>query len=263
MRHDFSRYDAVLHVAAIVHQPHQQDRDLYSRVNRDLPRAICRQAVGQGVKQFVFLSTMGVFGVAPSRGGEGKITASTECRPSSHYGESKLAAERDLQEMQREHPFALSIIRPPMVYGRGCPGNYFHRLMRMGRLLPAFPLARSNRLSMIGIGNLCELLRLIIEGESAGIYCPDDRDGFGTEQRLSAIASLHGRRIRMSRVLGLPIRWLPWKKLDSLFGDLYYSDDFNHFGNRYVIDSFRDTVRRIVLPGPQTPRSRVDRGSRC
>jgi len=38
--HDFSQYDVVLHVAAIVHQKNQTDRNLYYRVNRDIPRAV-------------------------------------------------------------------------------------------------------------------------------------------------------------------------------------------------------------------------------
>jgi len=247
--HDFSQYDVVLHVAAIVHQKNQTDRNLYYRVNRDIPRAVCHQAVSQGVKHFIFLSTMAVYGVAPSRLGEGCITSARECHPCTIYGESKLAAECDLQKLQQEHQFMLSIIRPPMIYGPGCPGNYFHRLMWMGRFLPVFPSVRKNRLSMIGIGNLCELLRLIVENDSTGIYCPQDQDGFGTQDRLKIIAELYGRNIHISKLLGLPIRWLPLTQLDSLYGDLYYGDDINHFEGKYAIDTFSDTIEKIRCSG--------------
>jgi len=119
--------------------------------------------------------------------------------------------------------------------------------MWMGRFLPIFPSVRKNRLSMIGIGNLCELLRLIVENESTGIYCPQDQDGFGTEERLKAIAELHGRNIHMSKLLGLPIQRLSLPQLDSLYGDLYYADDFNYFGGKYAIESFIDTIKKYVV----------------
>lgn len=102
---------------------------------------------------------------------------------------------------------------------------------------------------MIGIGNLCELLRLIVENESTGIYCPQDQDGFGTQERLKIIAELHGRNIHMSKLLGLPIQCLPLTQLDSLYGDLYYDDDFIYFGGKYAIESFSDTIEKICCSG--------------
>jgi nucleoside-diphosphate-sugar epimerase len=241
--HDFSSYDAVIHVAAIVHQNNLQDRDLYFRVNRDIPKAICSHAIQHGVKQFVFLSTMGVYGISPSLKGVGKISPTSECHPRTAYGESKLEAEACLQELQQQHQFALSIIRPPMIYGRNCPGNYFHRLTKMGRWLPIFPLARENRLSMLGINNLCELLRLIVVTESSGIFCPDDLDGYGTQDRIKLIAETYKHKIHLSNFLGTPLRWASLKQLESLFGDLYYSDEFNHFNGKYVISSFLETIQ--------------------
>jgi UDP-glucose 4-epimerase len=229
-------------VAAIVHQRQQQDRELYFRVNRDLPVDVCRQAVSQGVKHFVFLSSMAVYGKAPDRSGQGVVSPLTACLPSGIYGESKLAAEEGLTSLQREIPFTLSLIRPPMVYGPGCPGNYFKRLLWMGRYLPVFPDVRDNRLSMIGIRNLCELIRLTIETDAGGIFCPDDLDGYGTRERLRVIAEVNGRSLRFSKLLGLPLRQWPMKQLDALFGDLYYSADFNHFDGKYRIESFAEGI---------------------
>ncbi|WP_338029061.1 NAD-dependent epimerase/dehydratase family protein [Geothrix oryzisoli] len=244
--HDFSPYDAVLHVAAIVHQPRIQDRDLYFQVNRDLPREICRKAVQEGVRQFVFMSTMAVYGRSPSYEGAGEITPATECRPGTPYGESKHAAEGDLLELRARHPFRLGIVRAPMVYGAECPGNYFRRLMWMGRRLPVFPSLRDNRLSMIGIRNLCELLRLIIQQEAEGVHCPDDLDAYGTQDRLGAIARAFDRDIRMARIPAPFSGWLALERLGSLYGDLYYGGGFDHFNGRYVVDSFQTTVAALA-----------------
>lgn len=243
--YDFSGYDVVIHLAAIVHNKKKLDKDLYYRVNRDIPFLVCRQATMQGVKHFIFLSSMAVYGFTPSRIGQGKITLSTEFDPKTVYGASKLAAEHALQLLQKEKNFLLSIVRPPMIYGRGCPGKFFNRLLWMGRFFPLFPTVRENRLSMIGIGNLCELLRLIIENSSSGFFCPQDQDAFGTQARLKVIAEVYRRNIYMAKTLGLPLQALPLSQLDSLYGNLYYADEFNHFDGKYFIDSFFDTIKII------------------
>lgn len=243
--HNFRPYDAVLHVAAVVHQPSQQDRDYTLKVNRDLPVAVCLRAAEHGVRQFIFMSTMAVYGMAPSRQGTGTITPVSACQPTTIYGESKWAAEEALRELVLSCPLNLSIIRPPMVYGPACPGNYFRRLLWMGQHLPVFPTIRENRLSMLGIRNLCELITLIVENRSSGIYCPDDRDGFGTRQRLNCIAEAFNRRCYMSALLGRPLQHLPLRQMDSLYGDLYYDDTFDHFGGRYVVQPFAETIREI------------------
>jgi nucleoside-diphosphate-sugar epimerase len=247
-QHDFRPYDAVIHVAAIVHQPKQIDRNLYFRVNRDLAGAVAQHAITQGVKQFIFISTMAVYGLSPSRSGNGCINRPTLCHPVSPYGESKLAAENALREMEQWHPFTLSIIRPPIIYGPGCSGNYFKRLLWMGHNLPIFPAVRRNRLSMIGIKNLCELLCLVVENEAPGVFCPQDPDVFSTEERLQIIAKAHGRKIRISRLLGFPFCWLPLGQIDSLYGDLYYNQsEFNHFANSYARTSFTTTITKIFI----------------
>lgn len=246
-QHDFSPYDAVIHVAAIVHQPKQIDRNLYFRVNRDLAGAVAHHAITQGVKQFIFMSTIAVYGLSPSRSRNGCISLKTACHPVSPYGESKLAAENKLREMEQGHRFTLSIIRPPMIYGPGCPGNYFKYLLWMGRNLPVFPAVRRNRLSMIAIENLCELLCLVIENEASGVFCPQDPDVFSTEERLQIIANAHGRKIRISRLIGFPFRWLPLSQIDSLYGDLYYNQsEFNHFADNYVITSLNTTITKDI-----------------
>ena len=57
--HDFSKYDVVYHVAAIVHKKEKPDmKSLYFKINRDLTVELAKKAKNSGVKQFIFLSTM-------------------------------------------------------------------------------------------------------------------------------------------------------------------------------------------------------------
>ena len=59
---DFSKYDVVFHVAGIAHvDPKPEMAPLYYKVNRDLTVEIARHAKKQGVKQFIFMSSMIVY----------------------------------------------------------------------------------------------------------------------------------------------------------------------------------------------------------
>lgn len=129
---DFSKYDTILHVAAIVHQKEQPEMEaLYYAVNTKLTEELADKAKAERVRQFVFLSTMSVYGMTM-----GQITEETECTPITFYGKSKLAAERYLCE-QRSDTFKVAVIRPPMIYGKACTGNYAS-LEKLAGKIPVF-----------------------------------------------------------------------------------------------------------------------------
>ena len=92
--------------------------ELYYRVNRDLAVKAARKARAEGVRQFILMSSMSVYGTDT-----GVITPETVPQPVSFYGKSKLAAEELIQKEADEH-FRVCILRPPMVYGPGCKGNF-------------------------------------------------------------------------------------------------------------------------------------------
>ncbi|MGI6706543.1 MAG: NAD-dependent epimerase/dehydratase family protein [Clostridia bacterium] len=150
----FQEYDVVFHVAAIVHVK-ENDTNKYFKVNRDLALDIAKKAKQEGVKQFIFLSTMGVYGAEV-----GHITKDTEPRPKTPYAKSKYEAEKLLNELN-DDSFKVATLRPPIVYGKDCRGNY-PRLASMALKLPFFPDVKNER-SMIYIDNLSEFIRLIID----------------------------------------------------------------------------------------------------
>jgi hypothetical protein len=62
--HDFSKYDVVFHVAGIAHiKETKNNRNLYFKINRDLAYETALKAKQDGVKQFIFLSSMSVYGI--------------------------------------------------------------------------------------------------------------------------------------------------------------------------------------------------------
>ncbi|MBQ8448191.1 MAG: NAD-dependent epimerase/dehydratase family protein, partial [Clostridia bacterium] len=116
---DFGEYDVVFHVAGIAHKKEtKENAELYYKVNRDLAIETAKKAKKDGVKQFIFLSSMSVYGMDT-----GVITKDTVPTPKSNYGKSKLQAEEGMKELA-DDDFKICTIRPPMVYGEGCKGNY-------------------------------------------------------------------------------------------------------------------------------------------
>lgn len=191
---DFSQYDAVLHTAGIAHIKETSDNAaLYYQINRDLTLEVAKAARAAGVKQFVFLSSVSVYGLE-----EGTITRETLPKPSSHYGRSKLQAEEGICQLQTDH-FAVSILRPPMVYGEGCKGNY-QTLVKIARKTPVFPDYWNQR-SMVSIGTLCACMKEILDKEKTGVFFPQEREYICTCKMVQQIAGEYGRELRL-------VRWL-------------------------------------------------------
>ena len=113
---DFGGYDAIVHAAAIVHQPKSKDdpsqAELYDRVNHLLTAELAQKAKNEGVSQFLFLSSESVYGLHAPVGKTLTITADTPLNPSDNYGISKLKAEEDLS-LLRGDGVRVAILRPP------------------------------------------------------------------------------------------------------------------------------------------------------
>lgn len=192
----FEGYDVVFHTAAVVHVK-ENDTIKYLKVNRDLAVEVAEKAKQEGVKQFIFLSTMGVYGTET-----GYITKDTVPTPKTPYAKSKYEAEQLLLEMDIED-FNVAILRPPIVYGKGCPGNYT-RLASMALKLPIFP-SIDNMRSMIYIDNLSEFVRLLIDHGVGGLYFPQNKEYVNTTELVRLIAKAHGKEIKVTKVFNWAI----------------------------------------------------------
>lgn len=216
---DFSEYDVVFHVAGIAHQKEtKENAPLYYKVNRDLAIETAQKAKKEGVSQFVFLSSMSVYGMET-----GIITKETIPSPKSNYGKSKFQAEEKLAEL-RDNKFKVAIIRPPMVYGEGCKGNY-QFLTKVVKKSPVFPKVNNQR-SMIHIDNLVEFVRIAIDEQLSGVYCPQNQEYVNTKEMAAYIAKKLGKKIYFSYLGGLAvIIFRPFMGvLKKAFGTLIYKE---------------------------------------
>ncbi|MFU7536428.1 NAD-dependent epimerase/dehydratase family protein [Enterococcus casseliflavus] len=144
----FGKYDSVIHVAGIAHKKNIE-KSLYYSVNKDLSKSVAQKAKEDGVHQFIYLSSMAVFGKD-----KGIIDKNTKTSPKDNYGKSKLLAEGELFALETNN-FQVAVVRPPMVYGENAPGNY-QKLCKLSRFILFFPDSKNTR-SMIFIDNLSKL----------------------------------------------------------------------------------------------------------
>ena len=193
-QHDFSKYDVVYHVAGIAHADvgnvSDEVKEKYYKINRDLTLEVANKAKMEGVKQFIFMSSMIIYSGCK----ETFITKDTIPQAENFYGDSKLQADLALQKLN-DDSFKVCIVRPPMIYGKGSKGNY-PLLVKLAIKLPVFPIVKNKR-SMLHIDNLCEFIRLMIDNEEAGIFFPQNDEYTNTSDMVELIAKVKGHKIIM------------------------------------------------------------------
>lgn len=237
---DFSIFDSLVHLAAIVHR--NETKEEYEKVNVRLTTDVIQKAKHEGVKQFIFMSTMAVYGEEGLLNMDAEIDINTVPHPKTEYGKSKLKTENEILKMVDEN-FKVAIVRPPMVYGANCPGN-FSLLKKLICKIPFFPKVKDNKRSMIHIDNLCQFLKLLILNGSKGMFLPQDERYMSTMDMAKHIASACGKRIFFSSILGLGINFLKGfniSYINKLFGNAYYKQ-IEYFDNKYVVQKYPENI---------------------
>ena len=251
---DFSGYDAVVHVAAIVHRKDIDNWELYRKVNVELTAEIAHRAKTQGVGQFVFLSSMAVYGVEKSLSKtKSLISPRTELKPTSLYGKSKYLAEQRLTELESES-FRVAIVRPPNVYGPGCRGGYISTYASIVSKFPAIPKAfTSVKQSVLYIDNLSRFIYLLILRQKRGVYTPQDEVSVSAVEIMRVISEGLGLKKKTNSFLGLLV--YPFFFLSLVrkgYGGVSYDQDLSFYEDLdYLIVPYKEGIKRTVLYGNQ------------
>jgi len=216
---DFTKYDVVLHLVAIVHQSKQIEEKEYFRVNTDLCLRTAREAKKAGVKQFVFLSTVKVYG--PYDSNMGVWNESSVCNPDDSYGKSKYAAEKALENLIDDN-FMVSIVRTPLVYGEEVKANMLS-LINLVEKIPILPLGNTNnQRSFTSVQNLVAFLDKIIEKRLSGVFIAKDEQDLSTSELVKIIAKYLNKKLVL---LSIPkfVIYLGKKVYPRIFDRLYGS----------------------------------------
>jgi len=187
----FKNYDVVLHLAAIVHQKKSIPTEVYFKVNRDLAFEVAQKAKSEGVKQFIFFSTLKVYG---TRKKDGQIqNEESECFPDDPYAKSKYEAEELIKGLS-DTDFVVSIIRPSLVYGIGVKAN-MEKLIKLVERFKILPFGKiNNKRNYIYTENLIALIDKTIEKRMQGILIAIDPAPVSTSELIQFIARALGKK---------------------------------------------------------------------
>lgn len=198
----FAKYDTILHVVGIAHADignvSKETQDLYYQINCGLTLEVAEKAKAEGVPQFVYFSSVIVYGDGGGFGKEKVITADTQPQPANFYGDSKWQAEIGLSKLE-DDKFKVAVLRLPMIYGKGSKGN-FPLLVKIAKKLPVFPKI-NNRRSMLYVENLGEFVRLLIECGRGGTFFPQNAEYVTTAEMVKNIGQVCGKNIRILGIL--------------------------------------------------------------
>lgn len=253
---DFSAYDIVYHVAGIAHadvgKASEEVKQKYYAVNTDLTIEVAEKAKKEGVKEFVFMSSMIVYGESAPYGKKKIIDKNTVPCPANFYGDSKLQADIGVRKLA-DTTFKVIVLRPPMIYGKGSKGNY-PILAKLAKKLPVFPEVENER-SMLHIDNLCEFLcqtMLIKEStNNSVVLIPQNEEWTKTSDMVHEIANISGKNIKNLRLLA-PIVWIASKipgKIGELvnkaFGNNVYNQDMSKYeGIDYRMVDLKESIKK-------------------
>lgn len=192
----------VVHLAARVHVMSDRSADPLSEfrsINVEGTLNLARQAATAGVKRFIFISSIGVNGAYSVLGVP--FTEASQIDPHNSYALSKWEAEKGLLQIATETGLEIVIIRPPLVYGLGAPGN-FGALVRGVHLGWPLPLgAVYNKRSFVALDNLVDFIITCINHPEAAnqLFLVSDNHDLSTTELVRGIG----------QAAGVPPRLLP------------------------------------------------------
>lgn len=251
---DFSNYDIIYHVAGIAHadvgKVSEETKKKYYEVNTGLAVEVAEKAKREGVKTFVFMSSMIVYGESAPYGEKKVIDATTVPQPANFYGDSKLQADVSVRELAND-TYKVIVLRPPMIYGKGSKGNY-RTLAKLAKKLPIFPDVNNER-SMLYIENLCEFLCQIMllkpYHRNSVVLLPQNGEWTKTSDIVKVIAQTSGKKITELQCFA-PAVWIGSKMpgkigglVNKAFGNNCYDKQISCYdGLKYQVTSAKKSV---------------------
>ena len=205
-----SGISTVVHLAARVHVLNDSVADplsAFREVNVSGTLNLARQAAALGVKRFVFISSIGVLGSDTFPGQF--FTETSPVNPHGAYSRSKLEAERGLMDISTRTGLEVVIVRPPLVYGKGAPGN-FEQLARAVRISMPLPLGSiSNLRSFVSVCNLVDFIFACVSHPMAAneVFLVSDGEDVSTPSFVRMMAHASGFR---ALLVPFPVFMLGW-----------------------------------------------------
>ena len=187
--------EVIIHLSALVHQMGGATKEDYEKVNVTQTLDLAKKAKEGGVKHFIFMSSIKVYGEETNVA----YSETSTCEPEDEYGKSKLKAENELRKLESD-TFKVSTIRTPIVYGYEVKAN-IKNLIRLVQKVPVLPFGNiQNKRSMIYVGNLCFFMDAIIKKQMSGVFLVANERAVSTTELIELIAQALGKKVYLIQV---------------------------------------------------------------
>ena len=154
----------------------------------------------------------------------------SDCNPDDAHGKSKLLAEKEVLSLE-DNQFKVTAIRPPIVYGEDCKGN-FEKLRKLIKLLPFLPFDyTNNKRSIISIDNLLSFTELVIDKQVRGILIPQDKNQYSIKQLIQMISKDLNKKVflfKIPKFLFSLLKKIEPKTMRSLYGTLIFDSNITN-----------------------------------
>lgn len=239
--------DTVVHCSALVHQMNGASKEQYYDVNVNQTAQLAKKARDSGVKQFIFLSTVKVYGE------ESDISyiESSPTNPMDNYSRSKVEAENHLTSIENDK-FQIAIVRSPLIYGHGVKANFLS-LVSLIKKISILPLKNiKNKRSMVFVGNICFILHQIISLEKRGIFIATDNKPLSTTELVELISKCLNKKMFLIDIVFFKslLKIVKPMYYQRLFGSLYFDNSLtmkelnlneNKYSTEYGIKTIIDS----------------------
>lgn len=222
---DLSGVSTVVHLAGLAHKAGTKEE--FRNINLAGTKALVENAKKSGVKHFIFMSSIGVNGLGKCE----PYRFDDVPNPQEDYAVSKLEAEIILKDLCEENDMSFTIIRPPLVYGKGAPGNFGALLKVAKRNLPLPLGAIHNKRSFVFVENLTNLILHCIQNQdksSGKTFLVSDDEVISTTTLIRELIVASGQS---PRLIPVPV-WF----LKLVFGFIGKKSTVERFASNLTVD---------------------------
>ena len=220
---DLSNIDVVIHCSALVHQMKGASWEQYEKININQTIQLADKAKKSGVKHFIFLSTIKVYGEESNK----HYYENSRTNPTDYYSISKLKAEDSIRNIESSN-FKISVLRCPLIYGAGVRANFANliNLIKKASILPFKNI--KNKRSLVFVGNVCFILHRIIFLEKRGIFLSVDDKALSTTDLIQMIAKYLDKKILLIDIIFFDkfLKIIKPSYYQRLFGSLVINNDY-------------------------------------
>ncbi|MEZ8100521.1 UDP-glucose 4-epimerase family protein [Vibrio bivalvicida] len=243
----FVNAEVVIHTAARVHVMNDSSEfkySLYKEANVDSTIRLAEHAFKNGVKRFIFISSIKVNGEStlPNK----PFSVSSTRLPQDDYGRSKSEAEVELLKLADSTGLEVVIIRPTLVYGPGVKANFaaMLKLVKKGVPLP-FGGIKHNKRSFVSVRNLVDLISTCIDHPNAvnQVFLVSDGKDLSTSEMVRLMGISTGKQGWQ-----VPVPVWCFTLAGKIFGK---SDIVNRLVGSLHVD-ISETINRLNWTPPQS-----------